>query len=668
MPHRHFSTALLNYFSGASRLRYNPFTGAAHCVRSSAAKHEPMSTKRWNTESYITACKLVHSTFYDYSATIYVSKRVKVTVVCPKHGPWKVLPLSHLQGSGCLQCSREKNRLGKAQFIKRAQLVHGAGRYFYELVEYRSSRAAVKIICPREGHGEFLQAPTSHLRGAGCPLCAVEAIKASQRASREEIMARAVNVHGDRYDYSKVNYINIDTPVLIHCRLHGPFYQTPYQHIQNKCGCPECGLLGRATSKRTSADEYEQRALEVHNSRYSYPRLEAEIGKSQLVRATVTVICPDHGEFAQNAANHLYGAACPKCGLNRCTSVRAITREKLLERLTDVHGSTYSYLNLEEYRDTSSRLRINCPDPTHPPFEQTVREHLQGRGCRRCGHIRRGAQERSMFVASFLSRASVLHREANYTYPQLATELTGARSMITVKCPRHGIFRQNATGHLTGRGCAKCGRKRASKKFALTVSEVLAKAIDLHGNKGYLYPNIDEEYHNRDSVITITCPIHGDFRQKVAVHIDHGCGCQRCGVLSVIENPDAPGVLYLLRFSGDEEFVKVGWTGKSIKHRWVGSKSARANGLSWEVLYELKGTVRQVTHLEGIVLSRFAEHQIIPKTLKGGKTECFRLLAEQIILDFIRELGEMPVTDRVRDRQTVQSQARAERQRMFIPE
>ncbi len=599
-----------------------------------------MSATRWNTDSYVRACQLIHSDFYDYSQAVYVSKSVKVTIICPKHGPWQCLPLFHLKGSGCLRCSREASRVGNSEFVRRAEAVHGAGRYKYDLVDYTSNRIPVRIVCSVPQHGEFSQTPSSHLKGSGCPNCAIDQIKSSQRAWPEDIFKKAVEVHRGKYDYSLSRYVNIDTPILIRCPLHGTFSQTPYHHIHRATGCPKCGVLRRATSKRYSAIEYKEEVDRTHGSRYSYPLLQFEIGNSSLNNSSVTVICPEHGVFVQRAASHLYGRGCPRCGLNRTRSARALTLPKLTMKLAEVHDSTYTYLNLDEYRDTSSRLKIKCPKPDHPIFEQTVREHLQGRGCARCGHIKQGALQKAKFVADFETRATSVHEEANFTYPDLITELAGSDSIITVRCPQHGPFKQTAKYHLSGRGCSLCGRKRAGKNSTVKLSEILRRAIGLHRDKEYEYPYIDEEYRNKNSVVTIRCPKHGLFRQKISVHLEHQCGCQRCGALRGIGDPEVPGILYLMRFFGTEDFLKVGHTKKTVELRWAGSGSGKTHGLVSEVLFELKGTLGQVCEYEGLVLSRFADHQLIPVRLSSGRTECFDVIARDAILKFLQELRE----------------------------
>ena len=125
------------------------------------------------TEEFIAKAKAVHGDRYDYSKGEYVGTKIKVRIVCKEHGEFLQSPQKHLYGQGCEKCSRESKAklfsLGKEKFIEKANSVHN-GFYDYSEVEYVNSRSYVKILCPL--HGPFMQIPSSHLRGHGCPKCA----------------------------------------------------------------------------------------------------------------------------------------------------------------------------------------------------------------------------------------------------------------------------------------------------------------------------------------------------------------------------------------------------------------------------------------------------------------------------------------------------------------
>lgn len=128
-------------------------------------------------------------------------------------------------------------KLSQDEFIKRAKEVH-KGRYDYSKVQYINVRTKVIIICPV--HGEFLQTPSAHLKGQGCKQCYNDVVGDSLRATKNEFIEKAKKVHGDKYDYSKVEYINSKTEVTIVCPIHGEFKQRPDMHTLKANGCKLC--------------------------------------------------------------------------------------------------------------------------------------------------------------------------------------------------------------------------------------------------------------------------------------------------------------------------------------------------------------------------------------------------------------------------------------------
>ena len=184
-----------------------------------------------NTQEFIEKAKKIHGDKYDYSKVEYVNSHTKVCIICPEHGEFWQAPRHHLNGSGCPYCAG-KIRLTTEEFIRRAKDIHG-DRYDYSKVEYVNARTKVCIICPE--HGEFRQTASEHLRGQGCPKCAQE----KHNSNTEEFIRKAKDVHGDRYDYSKVEYVNAYTKVRIICPIHGDFEQNAHSHLNGR-GCPKC--------------------------------------------------------------------------------------------------------------------------------------------------------------------------------------------------------------------------------------------------------------------------------------------------------------------------------------------------------------------------------------------------------------------------------------------
>lgn len=126
----------------------------------------------------------------------------------------------------------------KEETIKQFIEKHG-DKYDYSKVDYVNHKTKVTIICPM--HGEFEQTPNNHANGQGCIICS-----GTYKLNTEIIISQFIEIHGSKYNYSKVKYINAKTKVCIICPEHGEFWQSPDQHKHGH-GCPECSGLGRIT-------------------------------------------------------------------------------------------------------------------------------------------------------------------------------------------------------------------------------------------------------------------------------------------------------------------------------------------------------------------------------------------------------------------------------------
>jgi very-short-patch-repair endonuclease len=188
------------------------------------------------TKDFIEKAKQVHGDRYDYSKVEYKGCKEKVCIICPVHGEFLQVARIHLMGCGCKKCHLSNETKTTEQFIAEAKKVHG-DKYDYSKVEYVNAKTKICIICPL--HGEFWQTPNDHLSGKGCKICKTEKIKGILTKTTEQFIAEAKKVHGDKYDYSKVEYLNSHTKICIICKKHGEFWQMPYEHLNGK-GCKIC--------------------------------------------------------------------------------------------------------------------------------------------------------------------------------------------------------------------------------------------------------------------------------------------------------------------------------------------------------------------------------------------------------------------------------------------
>lgn len=132
-----------------------------------------------------------------------------------------------------------RSKITNEQIIESFREVH-LNKYDYSLVEYTTMHNKVKIIC--ETHGIFEQTPNAHIRQKqDCPKCSIITNTLRQKGTTESFIQKAKIKHGNRYNYSQVEYGNTaHDKVKIICKQHGVFEMSPNSHLSKGTNCPEC--------------------------------------------------------------------------------------------------------------------------------------------------------------------------------------------------------------------------------------------------------------------------------------------------------------------------------------------------------------------------------------------------------------------------------------------
>ena len=302
--------------------------------------------------------------------------------------------------------------------------------------------------------------------------------------------------HGDKYDYSKSVYINNSTPVIIICKIHGEFAQSPGSHYNGGRGCPYC-----ANNIKKSIGQVINEFKKVHGEKYDYSKV--NYISSNL---NVIIICPIHGEFNQRASVHQNGGGCPYCANNV-----AKTENQIINDFKKVHGDKYDY-SLVEYKGRRNKVKIICC--IHGVFEQSPQDHLRGSGCVKCSLLKRNRKTTEEIIINFKK----IHKD-NYDYSKVQYEGSNKRKVIII-CKKHGEFKQNPHNHISGNGCPKC-----AKNQNLTQEEFEERANKMHNNK---YDYSKANFKNVSSKVIIICPKHGEFEQLATNHIHNYNGCPKC--------------------------------------------------------------------------------------------------------------------------------------------
>ena len=249
----------------------------------------------------------------------------------------------------------------KNYFIERARKTHG-DKYDYSKVEYKGTHENVIIHCPK--HGDFLQTPHNHFNGCGCQKCAIEKLKHNYIINkRNEFIEKARKIHRNRYDYSKVEYVDAHTKVCIIDKNGEEFWQTPNNHLSGQ-GNPKDRYKKMWDNRgRITTEQFIEKARKVHGDKYDYSKVKYQGG-----RIKVCIICPIHGEFWQTPENHLGGKGCSICGASHLErEIMQLLQEKNIDFKYNCNREFLPWIKRQhlDFYLPDYRIAIECQGSQH---------------------------------------------------------------------------------------------------------------------------------------------------------------------------------------------------------------------------------------------------------------------------------------------------------------
>jgi len=268
-----------------------------------------------------------------------------------------------------------------------------------------------------------------------------------KKITTEEFIEKSREAHGDRYDYSLVQYTGRNNLVKIICPEHGVIEQRAGSHLANN----KCRLCSNNNIKYTT-NQFIDKSKKIHGGRYDYSNVDYKNTKTQ-----VKIICSKHGLFKQKPSNHLMGSGCLKCHRIKSAEKRSLTTEKFIKEVKEIHGNLYDYSN-SIYKNAKTKIKIICPK--HGVFRQTPNAHKSGKGCAKCAHITT-AKKRNLTTEEFIKKAKEIHGD-KYDYSK--SVYNTAKTKVKIICPEHGVFKQTPNSHTQGRGCSTCITSKGENK------------------------------------------------------------------------------------------------------------------------------------------------------------------------------------------------------------
>lgn len=192
----------------------------------------------------------------------------------------------------------------------------------------------------------------------------------------ENFIVKARRTHGDKYDYSKSVYVKSKEKIIITCREHGDFNQTPNNHLRG-AGCFKCGKRSMGEKQNLNTEIFITRARKTHGDVYDYSKVNYVDSYTK-----ITIGCEKHGDFEQLPTSHLRYLGCPTCSLRDKHLNLRMSNEDFIKKAKEVHGDIYDY-SVTNFSGNGSSVKINCEK--HGTFEQRSSDHIYKKaGCPSC--------------------------------------------------------------------------------------------------------------------------------------------------------------------------------------------------------------------------------------------------------------------------------------------
>jgi len=329
----------------------------------------------------------------------------------------------------------------------------------------------------------------------------LQEINEMKKMTTPEFIEKVKVIYGDKYDYSEVDYNGSSKNVEIICKIHGPFFKSPANHLKGQ-GCPICGLKERNKKLSSNTEDFIDNSKKIHGEKYNYSKVKYKNSTTK-----VEIICPEHGPFLQLPPSHLVGNGCDKCARQVQSQRQKLSQQEFISRLKKIHGEKYGF-DKSIYTGRDGSTIISCP--LHGDVEDKINGVLEGEGCPLCAGKRRTNDQIKSMIQN-------IHGDL---YDLSKVKFKNNETPITLVCQTHGDFQVKPESiFYQSTGCQKCNGHNLSNE------EWIERAKNVHHNK-YTYDKFN--YINAITKTIVTCTKHGDFSITPNDHINSGNGCPNC--------------------------------------------------------------------------------------------------------------------------------------------
>lgn len=353
----------------------------------------------------------------------------------------------------------------------------------------------------------------------------------SKRLTTSEFIEKSKKLHGNRYDYSLVEYVGNKKEVKIICPIHGVFELKPNGHLCNR-GCQICG-----GTKKSNTKEFVNRCV----LKYGYDLFDYSLVEYQSSKKQITIICKKCGKLIKTTPyTVLKNIRC-----QNCKGIGITDAELFLQKSKEIHGDRYRYDKVE-YKNKRHPVKIFCTK-CNQYFEQMPYLHLMGFNCNKCYPFAVSSTN------DFIEKAKIIHKSDLFRYDKVnyINNKTNV-SIFCVKC--NNYIEVTPNNFLSGHGCKKCTIKKTHLDQMKTTEQFIYEAQRIHGDK-YDYSLVKYKgIKNRIKIICKKCNII--FSPSSGNHLSRKSGCPNC----IVSNGEQEVKKYLDKKNINyktEKYIKV---------------------------------------------------------------------------------------------------------------
>lgn len=357
--------------------------------------------------------------------------------------------------------------------------------------------------------------------------------------------------------------------------------------------------------KRRTQEELIEDFIEVHGYTYDY----SDVIFTKMDE-DVNIRCKKHGIFEQTPKCHIIGQGCPKCGVERANKTRLKDVNYVKDRSLIVHGDIFDFKDFI-YVDNKTNGVLTCKVCNHV-FNRKPNDLLNGCGCPKCSRLKK-TKSKEEFVKKSVDKHGDLCNYDKFEYINKRTE-------GIIVCNKHNIeFKQTPSAHYENSACPACVTENRRKS-----QEDFIKEVNEKHNNFYTYPYT--EYIDAHTEVIITCPIHGNFKQKPCSH-SNGRGCPDCArdlkgfsrTAFIQRAKNEKATFYILQcFNENEKFYKIGITKNTVKVRYNKSEIP----YKYKVMSEIKEEAGIIYDIEKHILRTYTHNKYKPSIYFPGHSEC----------------------------------------------